>query len=113
MTPITLFLLGCIPARLLLVFLSTKIPKDKLVYFGILLLTISMSFLYLYFTNNRLSAPEAGGITWWSQLRLIHGLLYLTAAIYAIQGKDLVWIPLLIDVIFGLISFTNHHLFKK
>lgn len=106
MTP---FLLGCIPVRLLLVFLSTKIPKDLYFYFGLVLLTMSLGFLYLYFTNSRLNAPEAGGITWWSHLRLIHGLLYLAAAIYALQGKDIVWIPLLIDVIFGLSAFTIHH----
>ena len=103
------FLLGCIPVRLLLVYLSTKIPNDKLKYFGIMLLAISLGFLFLYFTNGRLHAPEAGGATWWSQLRLIHGLLYLTAAIYSFQGKNIIWIPLFIDVIFGFIAF----IFKK
>ena len=107
MTP---FLLGCIPVRLLLVFLSTKIPKNLYFYFGLVLLTMSLGFLYLYFTNSRLNALEAGGITWWSQLRLIHGFLYLAAATYALQGKDdIVWIPLLIDVIFGLSAFSIHH----
>ena len=101
-----LFLLGCIPARLLLVYLSTKIPNDKL--FGFLLLSISISFLYLYFTNGRMNAPEAGGTTWWSPLRLVHGLLYLAAAIYSFQGKNIVWVPLLIDVIFGFFSFILH-----
>ena len=101
-----LFLLACIPARLFLVYISTQIPPDKLKYFGIPLILIAISFLFLYFTNGRMNAPEAGGITWWSNLRIIHGLLYLAASVYAFQGKPLVWVPLLIDVIFGFFAFT-------
>ena len=95
------FLFGCIPVRLFLAYISTK--PINLFIFGYLLLIIGISFLVLYFTNRRLDAPEAGGKTWWHNYRLIHGMLYLTAAIYAFQGKsDLIWIPLVIDVVFGL-----------
>jgi hypothetical protein len=97
-----LFLFGCIPIRLLLVYISTKIDNLKL--FSIPLFLIAFVFLYLYFTNGRLNAREAGGITWWSQLRLIHGLLYLTAGIYALQNNKLCWVPLLIDVVFGFLA---------
>jgi len=104
-----LFLLGCIPVRLLIVYLSTIIPPDKLKLFSIPLLLISIGFLYLYFTNGRLQATEAGSSgTWWSKLRLIHGLLYLAAFIYAFKESNLVFIPLLIDVLFGLASFLIH-----
>ena len=108
MNNILLFLFGCIPLRLLFVYISTKIPSDKLKFFSIPLILISLSFLYLYFTNGRLNAPEAKGITWWSKLRLMHGLLYLAAVIYALKGNKLVWLPLLIDVILGLFAFLNH-----
>ena len=102
-----LFLLGCIPVRLFLVYISTQIPADKLKYFGIPLFLIAISFLFLYFTNGRMNAPEAsGGVTWWSNLRIIHGLLYLAASVYSFQGKPQVWIPLLIDVIFGFFAFN-------
>lgn len=104
---IVLFLLACVPIRLLLVWGSTKVP---LVPLAIVLLVMSLSFLYLYFTNGRQQAPEAGGVTWWANYRLIIGLLYLAAAIYAFQGRrDLVWIPLLIDVMFGIVLFTLKH----
>ena len=109
MNSINLFLFGCIPARLLITYISTIIPVDKLKFFSIPLFIISLGFIYLYFTNGSLNAPEAGGKTWWTNLRIIHGLLYLTAAIYAFQGDKLVWVPLLIDVIFGLFAFLIHH----
>ena len=104
-----LFILGCIPIRILIVYLSTKVPLHSLKLFSIPLLIISLGFLYLYFTNGRLNAPEAGGNTWWSKIRLIHGLLYLTAFIYAFQENPLVWIPLLMDVLLGISAFLIHY----
>ena len=102
----TLFLLGCIPARLFLVWLSQNIPVRYLKIFGGLLLIMAMGFLYLYFTNGRLNALEAGGKTWWADFRLVFGALYLVAAIYCFQGKqNMVWVPLSIDVFFGLLLF--------
>ena len=104
-----LFLLGCIPTRLLIVYFFYNMSPGKLKYLSIPLFIISFGFLYLYFMNGRLNAPEAGGVTWWTHLRILHGLLYLCAAIYAVQGNKLVWVPLLLDVWFGLIYFLVHH----
>jgi hypothetical protein len=106
---ITYFLLGCIPIRIVFTLILKYVKNDYLPYLGIPLLLQSFGFLYLYFKNLRLNAPEAGGKTWWANLRLIHGALYLTAAIYAFQKKDISWVPLLIDVIVGLIFFLIHH----
>ena len=98
-----LFFGVCIPIRLLLVYLASTLNKNNLRFFGIFLLVIALGFLYLYFANKRLNAAEAtGGVTWWSEYRLLHGLLYLCAAIYALQGKNTAWIPLLIDVGLGV-----------
>jgi hypothetical protein len=102
------FLLACIPIRIAFVLILKYVNKDYLPYLSIPLLLISFGFLFLYFKNIRLNAPEGGGVTWWANLRLIHGALYLTASIYAFQKKDITWIPLLIDVIFGLVSFLIH-----
>jgi hypothetical protein len=108
MDSITLFLFACIPARILIAWYSTKVVDLKM--FGFFLLVLALSFLYLYFTNKRLQAPEANGKTWWSEYRLIIGLLYLTAAIYAIQGKrELVKYPIIIDIFFGLYIFYKKH----
>ena len=112
MNSIFLFLFACIPMRLFLVWISTKIPLKYLGIFAALLLAMSLSFLYLYFTKGRQMAPEAGGVTWWANYRLIIGLLYLAAAIYAFQGRqDLIWIPLLMDVLFGITIFAKKHNF--
>lgn len=101
-----LFLLGCIPARLFLVWLSRNIPVQYLKFLGVGLLLFGLHSLYLYFTNGRLNAFEAGGKTWWADFRLIFGSLLVIAAIYCFQGKqDMVWVPLTIDVIFGLLLF--------
>ena len=103
------FLLGCIPVRILIVLLAFYINTQYLPYLGIILLFPALGFLGLYFLNMRMIAPEAGGKTWWAEFRLIHGLLFLCASIYAIQSKSNAWIPLLMDVIFGFIAFIHHH----
>jgi len=91
---------------LFLAWASQNVPPEYLKYFGILLLGISLSFLYLYFGNLRLNATEAGGKTWWADYRLVFGALYMIAAIYSFQGRQkLVIVPLAMDVIFGFILF--------
>lgn len=108
-----LFLAGCIPARLILAYLPQKLSPENLKLFGIVLVAISIGFLYLYSTGGRMNAPEAGGYTWWHEMRLIHGMLYTTAAIYAFRGSSYASIPLVIDVVFGLILFLHHHYLSK
>ena len=105
------FILACIPTRIIIALIAMYINKDYLPYYGLILLGPALGFLYLYFSNLRLNAPEAGGITWWANLRIVHGLLYLTAAILAFQKDPLTWSPLAFDVIFGLLAFINNHFF--
>ena len=103
-----LFLLGCIPMRMLLVYINYILTPEQLKYFALILFLIGVSFIYLYFTNGRLNAPEANGITWWTKLRIIHGVLYIAGSIYAFKGEK-INIPLIIDVIFGLIAYLWHY----
>ena len=127
-----LFLLLCFPSRILIAILPNKKLLDKVfnflnikinyeyfyIIYGLILLTISMGFLYLYFNNKRLDAGEAGGQTWWHELRLFHGLMYLCASIYILKSIDnselmkYAIIPLTVDVIVGVISFINHRFYK-
>lgn len=109
MNSILYFLLGCIPIRIFLALIPLMLDKTLLLYFGLILLSMSIGFLVLYFGNYRLEAPEASGKTWWANLRIIHGLLFLAAAIYCFKGESLAWIPLAIDVTLGFFAFIYHH----
>ena len=106
------FLLFCITARIIICLIPKYITKEMLFYYGCFLLFISSSFLYLFFTKSRLNAFESGGSTWWASYRLIHGMLYLCAAIYCFKKEKIAWIPLAIDVILGLILFINKRFIK-
>jgi hypothetical protein len=105
-----LFLFGCIPVRLFLAGLSYKINEKYLPYLSVVLFAIGISFVYLYLSNSRLKAPEAGGETWWKNLRPIHGMLYITAGIYALKKDRTVGILLLVDVIVGLLAFAHRNI---
>ena len=111
MNSVLAFLLFCIPARIIIALSSQFVPNDYLYIYATFLLIIGLSFVYLFITNSRLNAPEAGGRTWWSQFRIIIGFFYIAAAVYAFQGRrDLIWIPLAMDIIFGLIIFAYQHI---
>jgi hypothetical protein len=111
------FLLGCIPMRLVLVYLAYMLGLSNLnlllkTIFATLLISIGISFFVLYTKNLRLNAPEAGGITWWKELRPIHGLFYILAGTLLLTPSitHFAWILLLLDVIFGLGSWIVHKL---
>ena len=111
MNSIIAFLLLCIPARIIIALGSQFIPTDYLWLYATVLLIIGLSFIYLFITNSRLNAPEAGGRTWWSQFRIIIGFFYIAAAVYAFQGKrNLIWIPLAMDIVFGITIFAYQHI---
>jgi hypothetical protein len=104
------FLLGCIPTRIVISVLPLYIPLHWLHIYSVLLIIIALSFLFLYFSNMRQHAFEAGGNTWWASYRIIHGILYLIAGTYAFNKNRSAWIPLTIDTVLGLILFLNKRL---
>jgi hypothetical protein len=106
---ILLFLCGCIPLRLYLVYLAKNRP-EYLPLLGKLAFLIGFGFLYLYFTGKRQTGAEVfGQKIWWTKERIIFGLIYLLFAIHAIKGDKFAWKILLLDPIFGLIIFLLHH----
>ncbi len=111
-----LFLIGCIGTRTLFVILAKIANKPFLKMMGYLALLPAIGFFYLFFTGSRKTGAEVfGDKIWWTNLRPIHGILYLLFAYNAINGNNSAWVYLLIDVIIGLISFLIFHYndFKK
>tara|TARA_B110000285_G_scaffold108130_1_gene122835 strand:- start:1279 stop:1626 length:348 start_codon:yes stop_codon:yes gene_type:complete len=105
------FLLLCIPLRIILAIIPLYLDKKYLQFYGMLISLVMINFFYLYFNNLRLNAPEGGGTTWWADFRLLHASLYMCAVIYALQRKRTAWVPLVIDVIVGLILFLHRHFY--
>ena len=105
-----LFIFGCISIRLLFVYIAKTVDKSYLPILGLLALIPAIGFFYIFFTNSRETGPEVfGEKIWWNNLRILHGLLYLIFAILAITIQSYAWIPLLIDVSIGLLSFLYFH----
>lgn len=105
-----LFLLLCIPSRIIFVFIAKNIKQKYLPFLGYLALLIGFGFFYIYLFNKRKTGGETfGQKIWWNNLRPIHSFLYLTFAYLAINKSKTSYIPLLIDVILGLVSFLIYH----
>lgn len=108
-----LFIFVCIIIRLLFVLIAKYINPKYLSYLGALSLIPSLGFIIIYLGDFRKTGPEVfGEYIWWNHLRPIHGVLYLLFALLAFKKNKYSWIPLLIDVIIGLIAFLFYHLKK-
>ena len=107
---IWMFLIGCIGLRSLFVVIAKYANTTYLKYLGYLALLPAIGFIYIYLTGTRKTGAEVfGGKIWWNNLRPIHSILYFLFAYNAIIGNKQSWIYLLVDVVFGLISFLVHH----
>lgn len=106
-----LFLIGCIPVRLLLVYLSKTLSTKYLTWMAYLALIPAIGFFYIYLTNSRKTGGEVfGDKIWWNNLRPVHGLLYMVFAVLVFtKNTNIAWIPLLIDVLIGLSNFFYYH----
>ena len=105
-----LFIFVCILTRLILTFVVKKLKLIYLPIAGYIGLILGISFLTIYYYNLRKTGIEVfGDKIWWNDIRPIHGILYLIFAYLAINKNKNAWIVLLIDVIFGLVMFINHH----
>ena len=109
-----LFLIGCIGTRSLLVYLAKIANKTYLKYMGYLSLLPAIGFFYLFLSGSRKTGAEVfGDKIWWTNLRPVHGLMYLLFSYNAINGNLNAWIYLLVDVIIGLISFLGFHYYNN
>ena len=105
-----LFLGGCIPMRLLFVWLAKIMPLNYLPYAGGVALLPAFGFIYLFMTGKRTVGLETQGAPiWWSRFRIIHGLIYLGFSYSAFQRLRNAYLFLLADVLLGLGLFLRHH----
>lgn len=117
-TRILLFLVGCMGSRAFLVYLAyrcgqknaTVLCQRTLIVMAIMAILVSLAFMTIFLTGSRKTGPEVfGDVIWWNDLRPVHALMYLTFAIAAIFVPTQAYIPLLLDVIIGLVAFTWYH----
>lgn len=107
-----LFLLGCIPTRILIAYLAFYFSENKSIsnVFSIAALCISIGFFYIYFTGSRKKGLETEGRPiWWNNLRPVHGTMYLLFTILTLSGVRNAWVVLALDIIIGLIAFIKHY----
>ena len=103
------FIFGCIGVRLLLVHIVRRVKKNYLPVLGYIGLFIAIGFCFTYFSGKE-RGSTFGQKAWWHRLRLIHAFFYFWFARLAIQKKSNAYIPLLLDVTFGLTSFIVYHI---
>ena len=107
---IILFLGGCITVRLAFVVVAKYVNPNYLPYLGILALIPAIGFISIYLGDYRKTGREVfGNKIWWNDLRPIHASLYILFALLALKKNKYSWVPLLVDVTFGLLVFINHH----
>lgn len=115
MTPLQrrflLFLVGCMGARSLLVYLAATAPLPWLNAMAVPAALIALGFMVIFVGGYRRTGVETGGAPiWWNALRPIHAVLYALFAYYAWTGqREVAWKLLLADVILGLASFLSFH----
>ena len=102
------FIFGCIPIRLLIVYLVYRWSRVAIFMqiASVIAAVLSMSFFVLFFTKKRETGPEVcNGPIWWNNLRPFHAIAYLTFAILANIDTlaQYAYIPLLIDVVVGIV----------
>jgi hypothetical protein len=92
------------------VLIALKTPKKYLPYLGMLAIIPAIGFLTIYMGGYRKRGMEVfGKKIWWNNLRPIHAILYSIFSYLAIMKNNNSYIPLLMDVIIGLVSFIYHH----
>ena len=107
-----LFLLGCIPTRIILAYIVFHFSENRSVsnILAILALLISIGFFYIYFTGSRKTGTETEGKPiWWNNWRPVHGSIYLLFAVLTLLNIKNAWILLCLDVILGLVAFIKNY----
>jgi len=103
------FLIGCMGARLLLVYFVKQLNKKWLSVAGYLAIFPIVVILYIFLTGVRNNLGALGEKIWWNGLRPVHAILYALFAYFAIQGKRYAWMYLFADTMVSLVGFVWVH----
>ena len=107
---IALFLLLCLPTRLMFAYASKTASKDSLKLMGLVALLPAIGFTFIYVSNSRkVGAETFGAKIWWNDLRPLHSLLYFSFAYMAITNDKNAYKALVLDALIGFVSFVSHH----
>lgn len=109
-----LFWTGCVPARLLMIYIayclesgciSSKFRKP----FVLITTLFSLSFFYWYLSGDRQTGFETfGKPIWWNRLRPIHGAIWGAYSILAFRGVKCAYLALVVDLLIGIIAELSH-----
>ena len=99
----------CVIIRLLLVYVTLRIqPTPSFV--GIVSMIVSIGFLNSYLRYKESDLGLFKGKVWWNNLRLVHSVLYFIFGLMTLYEIKYSYIILLIDILIGIIGFTNRYL---
>ena len=110
---LALFLLVCIPLRILLAYLAKVGSMRVLQLIGLFAITMSIGFMYIYITGTRQTGAEVfEGKIWWNDFRPVHAFIYAYFAwmVFVSQNYDDAWILLALDVVVGLFASFTHYI---
>ena len=97
------FIYGCIPARILLIFISYYICHHHpvfLPYLALPAIALSIGFITIYTMGWRKTGIETEGKPiWWNTIRPVHAFFYLMFAYSVFRKSKNAWVWLLIDVL--------------
>lgn len=100
-----LFMFGCVPIRLFLIYIAKKASMTQLRLLSIPAFLISIGFIYQQKKGEK--NGYFGGPVWWHHS--IHALLWMIFAVLAFRKIQSAYIALVIDLIVGVISFINNY----
>lgn len=110
---LALFLLVCIPLRILLAYLAKVGSMRVLQLIGLFAATMSIGFMYIYITGTRQTGAEVfGAKIWWNDFRPVHAFIYAYFAwmVFVSQNYDDAWILLALDIVVGLFASLTHYI---
>lgn len=97
-----IFILACIPARLLLVWLAFKFTPVYPRASAALGLAVAASFLYQHF-NGETTGFFGGPVTW---NRLAHSVFFLLFALASLLLPPWAFAALLLDLVYGAMTYV-------